>query len=385
MAGIYNLEGEGLPLHVNAEIESASLAAWWPNNPPIYDINKTYLENAQYGPFFKGAIPKRQFPREETWVDFLGFKVARPLGIPAGPLLNSAWIGLAGSLGFDILVYKTIRSASHLGHGLPNMVYVDCKQQLMPNKYPEALYTRSHPPESMEDIAVTNSFGMPSRDPEYLANDIPKAQSLLQPGQVIVVSVVGTATGEGMNAFVEDFVRVSCQAADYGAKIIELNLSCPNVTTGEGSIYHHPDIVYEIVSKIVKAIPTVPVIIKVGVFEDLRIMEQTFLSAAKAGARAVSGINTISMKVWNHDNTPALGVNRIQSGICGSPIRDAAIEFTRAASQINKKNKLGLTIMTTGGAVLPAHFSDFFEAGADVAMTATGMMWDPYIAINYQR
>jgi len=383
MATIYHFEGESLPLLIDAKVTSASPKNWWPEHKPIYDIHKTYLENAAEGPFFEGTAPERVLPNEADWIDFLGFKVATPLGVPAGPLLNSSWIGFAAAFGFDILCYKTIRSCEHPGHGLPNMIYVECKDQLVSGRYPEKLYMRPMPPHEIKGVAVTNSFGMPSRDADYLAYDIPRAQQLLKRGQVMIVSVVGTACSENLNAFVQDFVRVSQQAKDYGAKIIELNLSCPNVTTGEGSIYNHPDIVHEIVSKVVQVVPDIPIVIKVGVFNNLQVMEETFLKAADAGARAVSGINTISMKVCRSDGSPALGENRIQSGICGYPIRQAAIDFTCSASMINKKNKLDLVVLTTGGAMFSEHFTEFFEAGANVAMTATGMMWNPYIAMNY--
>ena len=33
--------------------------------------------------------------------------------------------------------------------------------------------------------------------------------------------------------------------------------------------------------------------------------------------------------------------------------------------------------------MLPEHFDAFLEAGADIATTATGMMWDPYLALRY--
>ena len=44
----------------------------------------------------------------------------------------------------------------------------------------------------MKDLAVTNSFGMPSRDRQFLKQDIPLANSKLKDGQVMIVSVVGT-------------------------------------------------------------------------------------------------------------------------------------------------------------------------------------------------
>eukprot|EP01027_Heterolobosea_sp_BB2_P003791 GEZU01005730.1.p1 GENE.GEZU01005730.1~~GEZU01005730.1.p1 ORF type:complete len:164 (-),score=45.08 GEZU01005730.1:104-565(-) len=103
---------------------------WWPKHAPIYDIEKSYDDNSTNGPFFDGPFPTREQinllrPPKDQWVDFLGFKVASPIGVPAGPLLNSNWTTLAARLGFDIPTYKTIRSRPHAGHPLPNVVYVD--------------------------------------------------------------------------------------------------------------------------------------------------------------------------------------------------------------------------------------------------------------------
>ena len=85
-------------------------------------------------------VPPRNMAPKSEWIDFLGhkgntshtklsemlnFSVASPLGVPAGPLLGSKWIDLAGRLGFDVLAYKTIRSSEFMGHGAPNMIYVD--------------------------------------------------------------------------------------------------------------------------------------------------------------------------------------------------------------------------------------------------------------------
>ena len=92
---------------------SFKVPKWYPQEPPIYDIRKTYLENADHGPFFNGPIPQRVLPPKEKWIDFLGFPVVSPIGVPAGPLLTSNWIALAGKLGFDIPTYKTIRSKDH--------------------------------------------------------------------------------------------------------------------------------------------------------------------------------------------------------------------------------------------------------------------------------
>jgi dihydroorotate dehydrogenase (NAD+) catalytic subunit len=367
-------------------LESLNIPPWTPQMPPVYDISKTYLENAEDGPVFNNEIPQRKWPSKENWVDFLGFKVASRIGVPAGPLLNAKWIEFAASFGFDILCYKTIRSFAYPGHPLPNVIFVEGKDQLNLQQLPKYLIQRMQQPAGLDSLGITNSFGMPSRSADYLQKDIPLAQSKLQEGQVMIVSVVGTPPcPQQPDPFIDNFIDTACLAKQCGAKIIEANFSCPNVTTGEGCLYYNSDDVYAISKKITHALGNVPLILKMGAFPHLEMMEKTFISAAKAGVRAISGINTLSMKVLNAEGEPALGKHRLTSGICGSLIRQAALEFIKQAHEINKKHKLDLTLIGTGGITLPEHFNDFFECGADAAMTATGMMWDPYLALRYHK
>lgn len=346
--------------------------------PPIYDINRSYIENATDGPFYIEPFPVREWPPENRWIDFLGFKVASPIGIPAGPLLNSHWIHFAARMGFDLLWYKTIRSHEHPGHPLPNVVYIEPFDAASSNEVRQ----RTHIPDDMEQLAITNSFGMPSRAPHYLEKDIPLSNQLLNPGQVMIVSVVGTP---GQGDFVEDFVETARFAKESGAKIIEANFSCPNVTTGEGDIATNAESVFQIANSIVNAIGTTPLIIKVGTFQTKEQLRETLYAAARAGVRAVSGINTLSRRVVNSQGEPALGPKRETSGICGSPIRQAALQFVQQAKEIITKEKLGLQIVASGGVTTPQHFEDFLNAGADIATTATGMMWDPLIAMKYHK
>ncbi|MGC1879503.1 MAG: hypothetical protein WA347_02015 [Rhabdochlamydiaceae bacterium] len=355
---------------------SFKLPKWYPQEPPIYDIHKTYLENADHGPFFNGPLPKRIFPPKEKWIDFLGFPVASPIGVPAGPLLTSNWIALAGKLGFDIPTYKTIRSASHPSHPLPNMVFVDTHG--MP---PHSARLALEPSPVLEELGVTNSFGMPSKSPHFLLEDIPRANSSLQEGQVMVVSIVGTVRENC--TFIEDFVKAALLAKEAGAKIIEANFSCPNVDKSEGCLYMSPSTVADLGKALVAAIAPIPLIIKVGTFTTELLMRDVFCAAAQAGIRAISGINTVSMVVVDSKGEPALGRARLTSGICGGPIRQVALHFIERAAHINRREKLDLTLIGVGGITLPEHFDQFLNAGADVAMSATGMMWDPYLAARY--
>lgn len=360
-----------------------TLPIWWPEKPPIYDIEKSYLENLEEGPFFEGEIPERQLPPESEWIDFLGFRVASAIGVPAGPLLNSRWVAFAAEMGFDILTYKTIRSKPQPAHPLPNMIYVETKGDLTPERYQETLTQASIPPKNMAVLAATNSFGIPSRDSAYLIEDIQRANNSLSSGQVMIVSVVGTPRAE--EDFFDDFVKAARIALDGGAKIIEADLSCPNVLSCEGSLFTNPDAIFEISARMKQAMGAIPLVIKVGVIEEKEVLRQVMLAAAKGGVQAICGINTVSMKVVKEDGTPALGEKRLRAGVCGGPIRTAALDFIEKAHQVNKEERLGMEIMGTGGVTTPEQFEEFFNAGANIAMSAIGMLWDPYLAARYHQ
>lgn len=354
----------------------------WTNASPIYDIHKTYLENLEEGPFFDSIIPQRDMADKREWIDFLGIPLASPLGIPAGPLLDSKWIKLAANLGFDLLTYKTIRSHEHPSHPLPNILPVQTHGQLIPGNLPESVTPSKNFIDPTNDtIGITNSFGNPSKSQQYLRRDITKANAALREGQAMIVSIFGTSH-DGVD-IIDDFSQTARFAKDCGAKLIEANYSCPNVAANEGTLFSSPELIYKFSSQIVKAIKDTPLIIKIGLLPDSTIMRDALISAAKAGVRAICGINTISMKVIDENGNPSLGKERATCGICGNPIRDAALHFTRQARKIIDQEKLDMKLMATGGVTLPEHFHLFLNAGADIVMTATGMMWDPYLAMKY--
>lgn len=85
----------------------------------------------------------------------------------------------------------------------------------------------------------------------------------------------------------------------------------------------------------------------------------------------------------NMDGFPALGPDRPRSGVCGAPIRQAALEFVKSARDVINRRQLGLTLIGVGGVTTAQHVFDMLEAGADVVQCATGMMWNPLLAHEY--
>ena len=353
------------------EVVMTTIPEWFPSRSPIYDIQKSYAENAANGPIFDEAIPPR--PKISCPIEFLGRTLNSSLGIPAGPLLNARWIALAAELGFDLLTYKTIRSIAHPGHSLPNMIFVQSQRDA-------AAISMRKLPSQWEELTLTNSFGMPSQSREFLLQDIDRALASLKAGQAMIVSIVGTPhSGIG---FADDFIEAAQIARDAGAQIIEANFSCPNVSKSEGMLYQNPDAVCEFARAIVKAIKPIPLILKVGVFPSREILKNVLESAARAGVRGICGINSVSMRVFDDAGRPALGESRPTIGICGAMIRKAALHFITDAASIIRQEKLGLTLLGCGGLMRPEHFDDCLAAGASIAMSATAMMWDPFLALR---
>jgi dihydroorotate dehydrogenase len=69
--------------------------------------------------------------------------------------------------------------------------------------------------------------------------------------------------------------------------------------------------------------------------------------------------------VLDQDGSPALGPDRTTSGVCGAPIRQAALDFVRTARGIIDSQRLELTLIGVGGVSCGQHAMDMLAAGAD--------------------
>lgn len=342
---------------------------------PVYDINKTFEENKHTGPFFSGNIPERSVPAAEYWYNFCGYNIASRIGVAACPLTaTSRGVQLCSRLGFDVITYKTIRSTASPAHAWPNITYIDVLGQLETKDLDRSIQQSYIP-----SYAITNSIGNASDGLAIALADIEKARALLLPGQLLIISIYGT--GNSQQELMQDFVLLAQKAQDAGAQIIEANFSCPNIHQ-DGELYMDSQLVYAVTRAITHAI-SIPLFIKVGLLSDISQMRTVLRAAACAGARGITGINAVRMKVVNELNQPVFGNTRVYSGISGEPIRNLALSFLRDAITINDQEKLELTFVGMGGVMQPEQVNQFLDAGATVVQSATGAMWNPYLAMKY--
>ncbi len=146
----------------------------------------------------------------------------------------------------------------------------------------------------------------------------------------------------------------------------------------------NPDIVGSVVEHVYRTVP-IPIIIKVGIFDTKQEMEIILHRVAAVGARGICGINSIPVKIVTPEGDPFFGTSRITSGLSGASIRNLAKQFIADALDIIKRGNLDLVLLATGGITKAEHFQEFLTLGADVALSATGTMWNPFLAIDYYR
>ena len=345
---------------------------------PFYDPEKSYEENFQQGPF--GAFADQEMSRmpldiKEPKYDFLGFKVNSPFGIAAGPLINGKFVKASLDKGFDIPVYKTVRTRKHPCHQWPNVLPVDVVGNLKPDTGP--VHTKAN----FEDpLSITNSFGNPSYEPSMWQEDLKSAVAHAKKGQIVSASFEGTRW-EGYNEedYINDWVLGAKLLKETGIHFIEANLSCPNEGTTSLLCYDVSK-VEKIVNAIKKEIGSFPLVLKTSYFAD----EDALQNLVKRVGNIVDGfasINTIQADILDGEGKQALpGEDRLRSGVCGASIKWAGLDMVKKLKKLRKEFGYSYTIIGIGGVTTADDFFEYRDAGADVVMSATGAMWNPYLA-----
>jgi dihydroorotate dehydrogenase (NAD+) catalytic subunit len=346
---------------------------------PFYDPAKSYLDNFEHGPFGLFADTRPTSQTSQPKHQFLGHPVFAPFGIPAGPLINGKFVKAALDMGFDIPVYKTVRTHRYACHPWPNVLAVKVDGDLTTGRTLIADHDYSEP------LSITNSFGVPSFDPEFWQPDMADAVAHAGPGQVVVGSFQGTLPENGsVGSYLEDFVMGARLVKETGVKIIEVNLSCPNEGTANLLCF---DIERSrlVVEAIKSEIGNVPLVIKMAYYTDEERLK-AFLLEVGGIVDGISAINTISAEIRDVEGKQALpGEGRLRSGVCGSAVKWAGVAMASRLARLREELGQRFAIVGVGGVGSSAAFDEYRRAGADTVMSATSAMWNPMLAREIKR
>jgi dihydroorotate dehydrogenase (NAD+) catalytic subunit len=345
---------------------------------PFYDPERSYSDNYAEGPF--GAFRNGEVVSalEAPTHNFCGQLVHAPFGIPAGPLVNGHFVKAALDKGFDLPMYKTVRSAAHVSHPWPNVLAVHPPGDLHPG---ERLVADR---EYVDPVCITNSFGVPSMSPDVWQPDLADAVRHAREGQCVLASFQGTlptdhSSANTTAAYIADFAATARLMRETGVKIVEVNLSCPNEGTA-AVLCFDVERSRSVCEAIRNELGDVPLLIKTAYFRDPQLL-RSLITALAPFIQGVSSINTVSAEVVDARGEQALpGTGRLSSGVCGACIRWAGLEMTRRLVELREDLGATFAINGVGGVTTADDYALYRTAGADAVMSATGAMWSPYLA-----
>ena len=342
-----------------------------------YRLGRSFAWNAGHPP--KLPARPRKLPAGPPAFVF-GRRVECPVGIAAGPLPNAQWIQAYARLGYGLLTYKTVRTVTRQAFLQPNLVFC---------RLGDPSTAAAKAPRNQDPATVTwaVSLGLPSADPDEWRADVKRARARLGKEQLLIVSVAGTPMpgGDG-EQLAEDYVRCAQWAADAGADVVEVHLSCPN-TTGE-----HPQMIFEdkdlsgrIVQRVRRALGSHPVIAKLGATTSPRALHElaTRLAPWLDGFILVNGLQR---RVVKETGVPAFpGSGRELAGVSGAAVYDNCRVQVQELIAWRKAGAWNRAILAVGGITTVERAREMLEAGADAAMVATAALVDPLLAARFRR
>ncbi len=169
----------------------------------------------------------------------------------------------------------------------------------------------------------------------------------------------------------EEYKKIASICQENDIEAIEMNLSCPNVNKGCLEFGRDEETLYRLISEVREAYSKT-LIIKLG--SNVSFPEKMAIIAEKAGANAISAINTVkAMSV--SVNKDYKGFKFIKGGLSGSCIKPLALNFIY---EIRKS--IEIPIIGIGGITGINDILEFFAAGSDAIQIGTGNFTHPNLS-----
>ncbi|MEM0007780.1 MAG: dihydroorotate dehydrogenase [Candidatus Bathyarchaeia archaeon] len=267
---------------------------------------------------------------EDLKVNLAGLCLKNPTMLASGILGYSAQT-LEGIVkgGAAAVVTKSVGLRARKGYANPTVVQTNC--------------------------GLINAVGLPNPGIEEFTKDIQEAKNLLE--VPLIVSVYGFSA--------EEYSVVAEKAVEAGADAVELNVSCPHVKETGAEIGQKPEVLAEVVKKVKGAIDK-PVFVKLS--PNVTDIGEVAEAAVKAGADAITAINTVKAMAIDVETTKPILSNR-KGGLSGPAIRPVAV---RCVYEIYERG-VKAPIIGCGGITSWRDAVEFMLAGATAIQIGTAI------------
>lgn len=210
---------------------------------------------------------------------------------------------------------------------------------------------------------MLNSVGLQNPGVDYvIQNDIP---FLRQYDTKIIVNICGHT--------IEEYCQVAEKLANADVDLLELNISCPNVTEGGITFGTQPKMAEKVVAE-VKKYAKQPLIVKLT--PNVTDITEIARATVCGGADALSLINTLQgMKIDIHKRKTVLA-NKI-GGLSGPAIKPVAVRMVYQTAKA-----VDVPIIGMGGIANGEDAIEFIMAGATAVAIGTANFSNPMATIE---
>ena len=211
---------------------------------------------------------------------------------------------------------------------------------------------------------MLNSIGIQNPGVEqFIANDMAFFREITPP---VIVNVAGHK--------IEDYCHVARRLSEeYGVAMLELNVSCPNITEGGVQFGTNWKLTENVVRE-VRKVTELPLIVKLT--PNVTDIEVIAKAAEGAGADALSMINTLfGMRIDINRRRPMLG--NIFGGLSGPAIKTVALRCVYQAARCVK-----IPIIGMGGIMTGEDAIEFMMAGATAVAVGTANFANPRATLD---
>lgn len=339
---------------------------------------------------------KATVPREtRASHSLLGFDVGFPIGVASSAAIRTPrHVEFFARRGFNVLTFKTVRSRAWPSHSEPNWVYLDdLSHPLELEDLKSQIVACGGPDTRLEDLggfSTANSFGVPSPAPPEWQADFAEAKRRIDSDQLLIASVQGSPeVYRDYAQLVDDFVRVVLLAEEAGARVIELNFSCPNTFTHQRTGMSPP------ICETPSAVQAVVEAVRGRVGDSIRIIAKLSYLSSPALAEvvvpivplidAISGINTLPVHVVDDFGHPTFKGRdgeelREVAGLSGVALRDVARRFVQDLVGIRDELGASFAIFAMGGVMNATDVRVLMDIGADAVQSVTAAVLNPELA-----
>jgi dihydroorotate dehydrogenase (NAD+) catalytic subunit len=214
---------------------------------------------------------------------------------------------------------------------------------------------------------MVNSVGLqnPGVD-HYLVDELPKLKKL---GALVITNVAGHSD--------EDYAEVTAKLSDSEADMLEINVSCPNVSHGGMSVGTDPVALSHLIKQL-RGLTDKPMIVKLS--PNVTDIVTIAHAAVDAGADALSLINTlVGMRIDINTGKPIMA-NRT-GGVSGPAVFPIGLGFVwRVRQAIPDIPIIGIGGIDSGEKAL-----EYLYAGANAVEVGAAALTDPTAPMRVAR